>query len=237
MLVFICLSRIYYSTIHHAKFLNLISSSSPAAAFAINHNYNSQRKIKYSSSRIYYYNNSDATFNSANLDSQLLLILSGDIQLNPGPQNQSELSTENRQTPPPSEGHHNHQDSQSKIHYTSKFLLQLRFTQTIQLHYTVLDKIQYFGIKYRPRGRRARRLIQQRATRSRAMDMEGRHLAQTQIRNVAPLPRRATYRVIRTTRYRSSWVAGGGSDRHYAAAASQQLSHPGAAAETRSASR
>ena len=59
----------------------------------------SRHKVKYASSRIYYYNNTDATFNTVNLDNHYMLMLSGDIELNPGPTYKSDLiSADLRQT-------------------------------------------------------------------------------------------------------------------------------------------
>jgi hypothetical protein len=115
----------------------------------------SYRRRKYASSRLPYYNNSDATYN---------LVLSGDIHCNPGPASDIERHLT-------AEGEHGGADHSprllgaGRITYSSVVLMELRRQDTLpQLTDCVIQKLRLFGLFYvnRPRGRRAGTRVQRR---------------------------------------------------------------------------
>jgi hypothetical protein len=115
----------------------------------------SYRRCKYASSRLPYYNNSDATYN---------LLLSGDIHSHPGPA----TDIERHLTADEEHGGADHSPRQlgaGRITYSSVVLMGLRRQDTLpQLTDCVIQKLRLFGLfnVNRPRGRRAGTRVQRR---------------------------------------------------------------------------
>src|SRR5664279_3081225 len=104
----------------------IISSSSLLATAAVKPSWRptANRRLKYCKSRVPYYNNSDSTFNLL-LDTSRLLLISGDIEIKPGPTTTSTSSSQNSQSPINLniEHQHNgdqyhHQPGNNRIKYT-----------------------------------------------------------------------------------------------------------------------
>lgn len=132
----------------------------------------SRYKLRYCKSPIAYYSNSEASFNAI-VDISHILVLSGDIQLNPGP-----VGHHLQTNVFGNHGHHHDVVQKVQVHqrivYTDKYLKDLSSKTTVVLgndfqHHLQLIGIYISNIRRRYRGRRAGQNVQLRAAHSRLL--------------------------------------------------------------------